>query len=129
MKENSNKKNLIYLLLFVLAFELIYSGSVFLQNKENLIANQIKKTPYLNLIDIDHLSFKNEKMLKIDLRERETNAKNSFMQFENKDFMLLSFDISLGVKQFLHFHPTVVKIFLFKNYIKSKVEFSNYVLF
>jgi hypothetical protein len=119
MKENSNKKNLIYLLLFVLAFELIYSGSVFLQNKENLIANQIKKTPYLNLIEIDHLSFNNEKMLKIDLRERETNAKSSFMQFENKEFMLLSFDISLGIKQFLHFHPTVDKILLFKNYIKS----------
>ncbi len=110
MKVKKNKNNLINLILFVLCFEFIFISSICCF--ENKFKNS--QNPFLeinsNKISMNNKT-NNQKILKINLKEKEINAHNSFFQMEKKDEILMNFDVSLGVKEYLHFHPSVNILF------------------
>lgn len=105
MNGNRIKKNLLYLMIFVLACELISESSISCLNNKITYKMKIFNK---NLIESEASFKKNEKVLKINLIEKETKNKNSLLQIENKIFSSMNFDVSFGIKQYLHFHQSVI---------------------
>ena len=103
MKSSNN--NFLYLVCFLIAMNLFHPFSIYCLNTKNKhISNLYSLSSNLNINF--HEKKTEEKILKIELKPRKTKLDESFIQSENKN-ILLSIDLSLGITQLLHFHPSV----------------------
>jgi len=106
MNGNKNRNDLLCLILFAFTFELIFNCSIFCFHNKNTLNNSNKF--YTNLLENE--SYLNNKIIKVNLNNRKIKYSNSFFQLKNNDMMLMNMEISLGIKQYLHFHPSVIQI-------------------
>lgn len=103
-----NKKTFDTLLLFTILFIC----------KETAICQFNPETNHRNY---KHLDIKNHKdnVYKIDLTANPTKNSNSFLEINPNELYLSNFHTNKGVKQFIHFHASVIFCLKLKNKLRK----------